>query len=351
KIQNETLLNGGSDLYIRNWQSIDPNVLEQLKLYSEIESMSNITVYQNHHGSMPLFTLVYNNLDDYLSTSFQPPKYILKDWKERVQESDEPNTMMVSRGFFIFVAKEKSNYTFSYSPNEYTFDISSTFSFYPIFNTQQDSIFTNEYYFVTNMNNYKKLNESTQDYLGYSIDRLLIKLKPSTNQVKFAEQIEKELNINVESTEEEADIMLIRDFPFYSLMSAEFVFGILICLIAIIFTSLSNPIKILQRRITKHDVLKKIGIPSNSIILITGLELLISAILPGLILGGVAGYGLVRLTGYLMLSFTYSSIPFVIPYPFPAMLLIFLGIPVMFYTIFFVAMKINFVRFRPRNLE
>jgi hypothetical protein len=180
---------------------------------------------------------------------------------------------------------------------------------------------------------------------------MLIKLKPTVNQVKFAEQLEEDLNINVESTEEEADVILIREFPFYSLMTAEFVFGILVCLVAIIFTSLSNPIKILQKRITKHDVLKKIGIPSNSIILITGLELLISAILPGLIIGGVAGYGLVRLTGFLMLSFTYSSIPYTIPYPYPAMLLIFLGIPILFYSIFFAAMKINFVRFTPRNLE
>lgn len=347
KTTNEALFYGGSDIYIKDWQNQDPNLLDKLILYNEIDSLSNISIFQNVHGDVPLHTLVYNDLDNYLDSAFKPPKHMVENWEEKVKETNADSVMMVSRPFYMLITHEENSYTFG----NYTFTISSTFDLFPILHDGTIDFFSGEYHFVTNLNNYQKLNESLLSFEGYTVNRILIKLKPLVNQAKFAEKLETELNINVESTKEEADQLLIISFPFYSLMVAEFVFGILICLTAIVFTSLSNPIKILQRRITKHDVLRKIGAPSTSIILLTGLELLISAILPGLVLGGLMGYGLVRLTGFLMLSFSYSVLPYAIPYPYPAMLLIFLGIPILFYAIFFIAMKINFIKFRPRNLE
>jgi hypothetical protein len=350
KIHNETLFYTGSDIYVNNWLNYDPSLLDQLKAYNEIDSMCNITIFRNSLGSSEFYTLVYSDIDDYLLSSFNPPKHIFKDWKKRVEQTNEPNTLMVSQGFYVFVAQEEDTYSISNGSNSFTFSISSAFTLYPILTDEPYLIYTYDHYFVTNLDSYKKLND-TLTYEGRSTNRLLIKLKPFVDHKKFAETIKLELDINARTSEEAEEQALISDFPFYSLMAAEFVFGILICLIAVVFTSLSNPVKILQKRITKHDVLKKIGIPSNSIILLTGLELLTSAILPGMILGGLAGYGLVRLTGLLILSFTYSPIPYVLPFPYQAMLSIFIGIPVLFYGIFFISMKINFVRFKPRNLE
>jgi hypothetical protein len=103
----------------------------------------------------------------------------------------------------------------------------------------------------------------------------------------------------------------------------------------------------------KHDILKKIGIPTNRIIFLSALELFISCIIPGLILGGAAGYGLLRLFNWLFIdSMTpYGGLPFEIFFPYQVILIVFVAIPIVFYSIFFVAMKYNFARYRPKNLE
>ncbi|MFW9852211.1 MAG: hypothetical protein ACFFDS_04680, partial [Candidatus Thorarchaeota archaeon] len=204
----------------------------------------------------------------------------------------------------------------------------------------------------TNKENYLLINRTTSS-CDVSEERLLIKLRPLVNQIKFVERLRRELNIDIEATDENADILLFQNIPFYPVIVSELVFGILICLAAVVFISISNPLKILQKRITKNDVLKKIGIPTNSIIFVSILEFLIACVLPGLAIGGAAGYGLVRLFGFLFLEsgFGGANLPYAVPFPVSAMLVIFIGIPILFFGIFFTAMKVNFIRFKPRNLE
>ncbi len=352
RVQVESLFAGGSDLFIDNWNSSDLSILPKLTNYEEIISFTNITVYQNVYGLNIINTLVLNKTDDFVSTSYEPPEYIIPDWKQQINKLKENQTMLVSTSFYLYMAREENIFSFNGPSFDVTFDIGSVFEFFPIFLTEGTFYSYYEHHIVTNKENYFLFNQTTSSW-DVSRERLLIKLRPLVNQIKFAERLRSELNINIEATDEEADDMLFQNIPFYPVIVSELVFGILICIAAVVFISISNPLKILQKRITKNDVLKKIGIPTNSIIFVSGLEFLIACVLPGLAIGGAAGYGLVKLFGFLFLEsgFGSANLPYVVQFPVSTMLLIFLGIPLLFFGIFFVAMKVNFIRFRPRNLE
>ncbi len=352
RVQVESLFAGGSDIFIDNWNSSDLSILPKLANYEEIISFTNITVYQNVYGLNVINTFVLNETDDFISTSYEPPEYIFTDWKQQISKLGENQMMLVSASFYQYMAREEDIFTFNGLYSDVTFDIGSVFEYFPIFFTESYYYSYYEHHIVTNKENYLLINQTTSAW-DVSTRRLLIKLRPLVNQIKFAERLRSELNINIETTDEMADDMLFQNIPFYPVIVSELVFGILICLAAVVFISISNPLKILQKRITKNDVLKKIGIPTNSIIFVSGLEFLVACVLPGLAIGGAAGYGLVQLFSFLFLEtgFGGASLPYVVQFPVSAMLLIFIGIPLLFFGIFFAAMKVNFIRFRPRNLE
>ena len=352
RVQVESLFAGGSDLFIDDWNSSDLSILPKLANYEEIISFTNITIYRNIYRLSLINTLVFNNTGDFVSTSYEPPEYIIPDWKHQINKLEEDQMMLVSTSFYLYMAREENFFIFDGPSFDVSFDIGSVFEYFPIFLTEASFYSYFEHHIVTNKENYFLFNKTTSSG-GVSRERLLIKLRPLVNQIKFAERLRRELNINIEATAEDADSMLFQNVPFYPVIVSELVFGILICIAAVVFISISNPLKILQKRITKNDVLKKIGIPTNSIIFVSALEFLTVCVLPGLVIGGAAGYGLVRLFGFLFLGsgFGGAHLPYVVQFPVSAMLLIFIGIPLLFFGIFFAAMKVNFIRFRPRNLE
>ena len=187
--------------------------------------------------------------------------------------------------------------------------------------------------------------------INYLQDRLLIKLNPLANPEEVETYIEREYEMQVISAKLTAENFLLTSFPFYSVLVAEFVFSLFICMITFAFISISNPLKLLQKKVGKFDILKKLGVRTNRIILISALELLISCILPGLILGWMIGYGLIRLTIWVFFGLYYFILPFKFTFPVSALVTAFIIVPVVYYTIFFVTMKYNFQKYRPRNLE
>jgi len=348
KVSNEAYFYGGSDLYINRWLDIDPSIRILLSSYSEIESLTNITVYHNVYGVAVFNILTFENPDTFLSTSFQPPDYLTTDWRKSITSLSDTQTMLVSSPFYTYIAHEEQ--TFTFLPIGYEFTITNIFNYFPIFYDIGDNVFTQEYSLVTTLENYLKINSSSS-FIGYSVDRMLIKVKALVNHEQFAEQLERDLNLDVETSQSNADSRLLNMFPFYSIMVAQFVFGILICLATVIFTSMSNPLKILQRRTTKYDVLKKMGIPTDSLIFLAASEFLIACILPGLLLGGFMGILIVRLFDYLLLFLPSSNLPYALTMNPIALATIFIGIPIIFYAVFFVAMKYNFAKYMPKNLE
>jgi len=364
-IQNRVLTDArfysGSDIHIRGWGNLNSSIIDNITSYSEVESVTNISVYNCLYGTRELNILVINDTSDFLETVFKPSKEHFTEWEESVQQIEQNITMMVSDAFSKVIARGSQEYTFVYTAN-YTlislkYNISKIFDYFPIFYdlgeySREMSYRDGIYALVMTQDNFIQIYDSLTSPSKY-IDRLLINIGKNVDQTEFANTIQKELGIEVRSVDEMEETLLEYQFPFYTVLVAEFIFAIIICIAAIAFTSFSNPLKILQNRITKHDVLKKIGVPTLYIIGVAALEIFLACIVPGLVLGGAAGYGFVKLLDLLLIgSFApQAGLPYLMQYPPIAMILIFVGIPILFYILFYISMKANFIKYRPRNLE
>ncbi|MBY9001088.1 MAG: hypothetical protein KGD64_09250 [Candidatus Heimdallarchaeota archaeon] len=353
QITNQSYFYGGGDIYINSWNEANIPLQELRVNYSSIENVANITQLSVSYGSTNLHVLILDNPIDFLATSYKPTKNLYDDWENDIKSLQEENTMLVCRPFSIHAAGEKDSFSFIGANYSYVeFSITGVFDYFPIIFDIGDianaGLYT--YELVMSQDNFLKIIDGIY-VTGIMLDRLLIKVKPLVNHIELANQIEDDYGLDAYSCKEQADSALLLYFPFYSMVVAEFVFGIIICFAAIIFTSLSNPLKILQRRTVKHDALKKIGISTRQIIFVSAIELFIAALLPGLILGGLAGYGLERAFNLLLIEFTYDILPYAMPFPFVLVICLFVGIPLMFFGIYYLSMKRNFAKYQPRNLE
>ncbi|MCK5303862.1 MAG: hypothetical protein KAJ72_01330, partial [Candidatus Heimdallarchaeota archaeon] len=353
QVTNQAYFYGGGDLYINNWNLANVSLDDFRADYDSIANLANITQFAVSHGTATLSVLIIDKPLTYLSTSYMPSKNLYEDWEKDIQSLQQDNTMLVSKPFSIYYTAERDTYTFRKEDAvDVDFNITGVFDYFPIIYDVGDLSEAPSYTYDLVMSKDNFLNIIDRfSIFGISLDRLIINVKPLTDHIELSKEIEDDYGFEVHSSKELADATLLQYFPFYSMIVAEFVFGVIICLAAIVFTSLSNPLKILQRRITKHDALKKIGISTRQIILVSAIELFIAAIVPGLLLGALAGYGLERAFNSILVELSYDILPYAMPFPYVLMLCMFLGIPLIFFGIYYISMKRNFANYQPRNLE
>ncbi len=361
KSQTEAYFYGGSDIYVTNWDEYNASLATDILAYPEIVSVTNVSqIYGDYHwNNFEIYLL--NDSEDFLATSYKPKKNIFENWDTNIEQLNNSQSMLVSESFKEYLAGGEDVYYFirEGTPNDtlIEFSLISSFDYFPVVYDDGPVDPTDPYYsptgfaLVMTLDNYMLIADLVE-ISSMSFERLLINIRDDVDPEVITTKLKTDLGIEVQSTLEIADEILFTLIPFYSVLVAEFVFGILICIAAVVFTSLSNPLKILQRRIVKHDILKKIGIPTNRIIFLSALELFMACILPGLALGAGGGYGLLRLFSWIFINPPYAdSLPFNTIIPYHIGLVIFLGIPILFYSIFIVSMSRNFAKYRPKNLE
>ena len=137
---------------------------------------------------------------------------------------------------------------------------------------------------IMTVQNVALIEETVSSKASYK-DRLLIKLKDGAEFSNTKTTLEEEFLLDVRVVSEEIAEAQSRSYPFYSMVAAEFVISMMVCIIAIIFISISNPIKILQHRTHKYDRLKKMGISTKRMVRLSIWETFFSGVLPGLIVG------------------------------------------------------------------
>ncbi|MHA1198463.1 MAG: hypothetical protein ACTSQF_03830 [Candidatus Heimdallarchaeaceae archaeon] len=353
QVTNQAYFYGGGDLYINNWNLVNVSLDDFRADYDGIANLVNITQFSASHGTATMSVLIIDDPLTYLSTSYTPSKNLYEDWEQDIKSLQEDNTMLVSKPFSILYTAGSDSYAFrKIDADDIDFNITGVFDYFPIIYDVGDLRDAQSYTYnlVMSKDNFLNIIDRLSIF-EISLDRLIIEVKPLTDHIELSKEIEDDYGFDVQSSKEIADATLLQYFPFYSMIVAEFVFGVIICLAAIIFTSLSNPLKILQRRITKHDALKKIGISTRQIILVSAIELFVAAIVPGLLLGALAGYGLERAFNAILVELSYDILPYALPFPYVLVLSLFLGIPLIFFGIYYISMKRNFAKYQPRNLE
>ncbi|NPD90136.1 MAG: ABC transporter permease [Asgard group archaeon] len=353
--EKDSYLRTGSDMYIFNWEDQNQSLLPDIMNLPNVESVTNITAIEGNYEGYNLNFYLINNTKDFLSTAYQPPKQLFSNWEERISEIAGTNTMLTTTYFInSMVEGQRLSFTFEDSVEgiDEEFVILGEFDYLPVFYEigPYTGVSGRERSMIMTAQNFALIEESVSSKASYK-DRLLIKLKKGAEFSRTKTTLEEEFLLDVRVAKEEIADAQFASYPFYSMIAAEFVISMLICIIAIIFISISNPIKILQHRTHKHDRLKKMGISTKRIIRLTIWETFFSGVLPGLIVGAGAGLALIYLFITTTKKYFYSGINFLYIFPPLSIILSFVVAPLLFYTIFYLSMKRNYARYMPRNIE
>ncbi|MCE7749331.1 MAG: ABC transporter permease, partial [Candidatus Heimdallarchaeota archaeon] len=350
----------GADLYINNWLNL--NVTEVLAQLDNVTGVESTALIREIEGSMLDYNIVQvyliQNTTEYLATSYKPPKRMFENWEEQISGLEANKTMMASYVFQRDFAEFQDRFRFDslVPPLDTTYNIIGEFRYLPVFYTVGDYILGDSPSIAAIL-----MTESNYAYIkpiihpsasGENVnDRVLIKVSKGFDHSEVKAQLEQELGLSVKCTEEEIEALMFERFPFFNIISAEFVLSILICLVAIVFISISNPLKILQQRTNKNDRLKKMGISTKRIIRLTMSETFFAGVLPGVVMGTGAGFGLIALFILVIKNYFYSGVKFLLDFNITALVIAYIVAPALFMSIFYFSMKANYAKYMPRNLE
>lgn len=364
KYIDEAYFYNGSDLSINNWNEISSNFSKtDIMAIDGVSTVSNVSEVRVNYNHLPINMLILDDPSEFYQVVKKPPDHYYANWKEEIQALERNQTMLVSSQMDVSLIFEGEEFVFTRSylgeQHESTFKIKGVFGYFPLFYdegfVEQDTDeYTSEDKSFAAVMSFANFNQSADVFIvARKTSKLLIKTQPFANMGQVQRNIENLIGLNIQNANEMSRENLFGTIPFYFVIVAAFSLSIFICLIAIVYTSASNPIKLLQAKMVKHDILKKMGVPTKKIILLSAMELFFSCLLPGLALGGFLGYQLMRFFNFIFIDLTsYNAVlPYKIQVPIVLTIAIFVGIPIIYYSIFFLTMKMNFYKYRPRNLE
>ena len=352
----DAYLYNGADIYVKNWMDQNQSLLPEIQAIQGVESTAFVHEVEASYDFEPLAVYLIENTTEFLNTVYTPPSRLFNNWEETITALEANDTMLSTKYFYDDRAGEKYEFEFEslFPPMNLTFEIYDIFNYIPVFYTSGEyipGVTVRIAGVVMTQSNFERIRETVNIASEKYKDRLLIRLSENANFTLIEHYLTEELNLGIDSAITDSDERQFETFPFFNIVSAEFALSMLVCLIAIAFISISNPIKILQQRITKNDRLKKMGISTKRIIRLTMFEAMFTGIIPGLILGTGVGFAIMWGFTWATKRFFYSGINYLWKFNAVAFIIAYVVAPVLFMGIFYLSMKRNYAKYMPRNLE
>jgi hypothetical protein len=344
----------GSDLKIENWHHVEGLTVDQIENYAEVESVSNVRLYKMSmiisigltHGTIPVSIAVINRTN-FLSTVFDPPSEITQlDWGKIALLGDSSALMSqaLMEQFSLQVGEVLpiENVTTSERHNLLVID---GFELFPVYYLEPDAeeeekmmIITYECYEIISVLNQRIIKTA---------DDLYIKMKNPGNINDVKERIFQATGAIARSYEETKDTLKT---PLYNIFVIEMILSLFVAIIVLVFSSFTTAIKILEKRIIKHDIMKKMGISVKTIVNMSTIQTMIAAILPAMLIGAGAGFATIYPT-LIQLGYGAAPYPLYINFPIVILIVLFIGVPVLIYLGLSYFLRREFAKYAPTVME
>jgi hypothetical protein len=138
--------------------------------------------------------------------------------------------------------------------------------------------------------------------------------------------------------------------PLYNIFIIEMILSLFVASTVLVFSSFTTAIKILEKRIVKHDIMKKMGLSVNRIVNMSTAQTMIAAVLPALGIGAAIGYLTVGPT-LIQLNFGIEPFGLYINYPLIPLIILFVGIPTLVYIGLNFFLRREFGKYAPTVME
>ncbi len=341
----------GSDLRIQNWNNVEGISMNEIKALEEVSSVTNVKVYTMiiilrwgiSTVTMPVRMVVINQTD-FIDTVVKPSDDVTDFSWSQVASLSSTSALMSKPMMEEFHIDVGDNLYISNSTHD--LEIIAGFDLFPIYYLLQDYDEGGSTIVITS-DHYNNL-VATGQYAFKMQDDLLIRLK-NPNAVARVKQV----IFDAAGTQLANDYNDIKDSlktPLYNVFIIEMILSLFVSIAVLLFSSFTTAIKILEKRVIKHDIMKKMGINVGTIINMSSIQTMLAAILPTLIIGSAVGFSVMYPT---ILQLSYGAVPYpvVVKYPIVLLVLLFVGVPALVYLSISYFLRREFQKYAPTMME
>ncbi len=339
----------GSDVRIENWASIDEISMEDINEIAQVEDYTHVEVHTLYTGMFEHTRLVVVNTTSFLETVEKPADQVSNIQWNKIRQLDA-NTAIISETMLEDFYKDIGDkYEFA-NPDvpwlRHSLTITGSFDLFPMYYFEGDYE-EDEYMMIISVEAYEILEDVVVRRLKTS-DELYIKTHNHRDaQIVVDKLFEKEQDMKVKTIEDVKDSLKT---PLYNIFIIEMILSLFVALIVLMFSTFTTAIKILEKRVIKHDIMKKMGINSTKIINMSAIQTTVAAIIPALVLGAAGGIAVIYPT-LKQLNYGTEQFSLYVNYPVAMLIAIFLGIPALIYLSLTYFLKKEFTKYAPTMME
>jgi len=340
----------GADVKVESWNKVTAISEEQIEAMEEVRFATNVRVYTMYSGSYLNTRIVVINTTEFSNIIQKPPQSVSDlAWSKMKQLTN--TTCITSRSVKQIFNKEIGEYmTFQALVGNTTLihrlEIIEFFDLFPVYYDEEEATEKRTMMIMS----YEAFDAIANIILTRlkTFDDLFIKLYDVNKAEKVKREIFPHTSGQVVKTVE--DVKDTLKTPLYNIFIIEMILSLFVASVVLIFSSFTTSIKILERRVVKHDIMKKMGINVPTIINMSAIQTLVAAIIPSMIIGSAVGILAVRPT---LIQLSYGAAPYelYVNYPWLMISMLLVGIPLMIYLFMNLFLKREFGKYAPTIME
>lgn len=349
-LTQQALFQNGSDLMISNWYEAENVSQEDINSLVKVKNSTHLRLFSIIFGALSNVQLLVINTSDFLSTAYQPTQDVVGfNWTDLPKLDD--NSIILSNTFvekFKIYPGEELLLTriVDWIVVSYNVSIISSFELFPVFHNEKDRAINNTLIVLSS-----ECFDIVEPFilgLVLTADVLLVRLE----DIKDVDEM-KELLFTM-SQNRVVSYMDVRETlatPLYNIFIIEIFLSLGVACVIFIFSSYTTATKVIEKRVIKHELMKKIGIKANTIVNLTLAECSLAALIPGLGIGAILGFSVLN---RLLSLLSYAAEPYstyTIIYPGTALIIFFLLIPFTLYLSLNWNLRREFRRYAPTQME
>ncbi|MHA2308330.1 MAG: hypothetical protein ACXABJ_03550, partial [Candidatus Heimdallarchaeaceae archaeon] len=347
----------GADIKVENWHRRLGMTIEEVAALEGVESVTQVKLHNMQvitieevaplsYKTIPVSILEINSTN-FMSTFYEPPSQLMVENWAQVGELNN-NTIMMSTAtldHYILDVGEKYNFENVLMTQNHLVTVIAEFELFPVFYFEEDAeeeslmmVVTNECFDVL---------LDVDPSITKITDEIYIRLNDVSALEAVGDIIYSETGLISKSFEDLKDLLKT---PLYNIFIIEMILSLFVASTVLVFSSFTTAIKILEKRIVKHDIMKKMGLSVNRIVNMSTAQTMIAAVLPALGIGAAIGYLTVGPT-LIQLNFGIEPFGLYINYPLIPLIILFVGIPTLVYIGLNFFLRREFGKYAPTVME
>ena len=363
-LTNQAFFMNGSEIMVPNWHKYSNGItIENISAIEGVEYASYVrlyTMYSDYNFGYHGTKIMVINTTSFIQTVHQPPSTVTKfSWKQLSVLTKD--TVIISNTLSEKYKKEVGDEIFLIHPDatfdtkydryvhkyNHTMTVISTFDLFPIFFLENDKE-EKELMMIVTAECFDTILKNVVTRRLLTSSALIVKPESQDQINEVSQQI---FNISggayVQSYKKLKDDLKT---PLYNIFIIEMILSLFIAVVVLIFSSFTTATKILEKRVIKHDIMKKMGINITTIINLSAIESFIAAIIPSMLLGSLFGFSVIN-PMLNLLSYGAEPYPLFMQYPLIPLILSFLALPIILYLSLTFNLRREFAKYSPTQLE